>query len=400
MEKSFCIHCGNKMEEGFDFCNNCGKPSSKEVIETKKVTQQQAPKSSIYQKYKASPKTRIYSGIIIALIVTPVVIFSILTSIHVDLGTLEFEVDSFAELNMDLIIDNSVGITEIYYDSTITNLFEATLNVRGKPGADISNAVNFQQVNDTGKIIVSFDSGDYNSWNWKSLRYNIVIRIHTSALVDFDIEGSTGTVLLDLEGYDDLVLKDVQLTVSTGKIQFYSGASVGTNMGDVRLQASTGTILYDSVNAINTTMTDFWVYSSTGSQDIYFGERTTIDDISATFTASTGNIEIHINEMLYIYNFTWDIEVTTGRVDVYIDQTIVSENITVDFDILASTGTIEINYEIDTDIGIRIITATSTGSINIPGSGTIYETEGYSTDSNKYNFNLETSTGNIRVFEL
>ena len=50
---------------------------------------------------------------------------------------------------MDLVIDNSVGKTEIHYDDSLTNLFEATLHIRGKPGADIANAVNFMQVNDT-----------------------------------------------------------------------------------------------------------------------------------------------------------------------------------------------------------------------------------------------------------
>jgi len=400
MEPSFCIHCGKKLTEGSEFCNSCGKSVYKKGMEMDEPDIVQGkPKPSVYQKIKENPKMKISTVIIIALIVTPLVIMGIIGAINVDIGTLNFEVESFDELNMNLIIYNSVGVTEIHYDSTITNLFEATIYVKGKPGADISNAVNFMEVNDTGKIIVSFDSGNYNSWNWKSFQYNIIMRVHTSALVDFDLEGSTGAIVLDLEGYDKLNLKDVQLQVSTGNIQFYSGTAIGTSMEDVRLQSSTGNVDFDFVNAINTTMTDFWSYCTTGELSFFFGERTIIDDPTATIQATTGDIEIQIDEMIYIHNFTWDVEVSTGKINMYIGHEIVSPDITVDFNIEATTGRIDIESMIDTDIGMRIHASATTGSIDIPGSGTFYESAGYDSAEMKFIFYLSTTTGNIDMYE-
>ncbi|MHA2308759.1 MAG: hypothetical protein ACXABJ_05745, partial [Candidatus Heimdallarchaeaceae archaeon] len=133
-----------------------------------------------------SPKRRqvvtgVSIGIILAVLV-PIILIAVFGSINfTHLGTLEFDVDSFAITNIDLSIDNNVGSIDIEYDSSLTKLIETTIEVRGRPGGNIDEARTFGMRIDPNTLVIDFNSGeDYSFffWNKKSFTYDITVKLH------------------------------------------------------------------------------------------------------------------------------------------------------------------------------------------------------------------------------
>ncbi|MFW9923716.1 MAG: zinc ribbon domain-containing protein, partial [Candidatus Thorarchaeota archaeon] len=165
MSKNYCINCGNELEMTDRFCHKCG--ASVEVTKlheapVEKVNFERRTISEKKEKESRKPvkisKTIIISIIIIGIIAMPFVVISILGSIHLPLGTMNYYVPNSGTTNIDLNIYNDVGSVTIVYDNTITNLLEATVEVRGGIGASFDDAKEFVDNTISDTIIVDFDS--------------------------------------------------------------------------------------------------------------------------------------------------------------------------------------------------------------------------------------------------
>ena len=396
MTKGFCTNCGAKLSDEAGFCNNCGakiemvkgvpiaQPMKSEA-QSVAVSEEQ-PKSAIqpvapyhgYKPIRQRPKIMGYAFGIIFLIAAPFIVFAILGSLNLNLiGTLNFEVASFAETNVILDVDNGVGTIEIFYDSTITNLVEATLDVWGRPGSVLSDAVNFELTNDTvGQITVSFKSGERSIWYWDktTFNYDIVIRIHPSAVVDHHIKAGTGSITFDTFTEDNL------------------------NISNVYLESGTGTIVFNMDSSVNCSLEGLYAQTGTGSLYLDFGILTKLNASDVQISTGTGTITFTYEDIIVNKDIIWNLNTGTGSIYLVIIQNQVLP-IIYQTTIIAESGTGSINLALtlDSSIGAKITAQTGTGSINVFGSSNNYESSNYSTADNTFLIMLETGTGSITV---
>ena len=241
----FCTSCGSQLPDGAVFCHKCGSrievvkgvPTAfprEEVAEPVQPSVPIAPAAPVpdYRPIHKRPRILGFSIGILFLIIVPIILIAVFGSINFTiLGTLNFEYESLAITNIDLIVDNDVGTIDIFYDEDITNLFEADLVVRGRPGAELSDARNFGVYNLTvNSMVISFDSGTYKFffWNRKAFTYDITIRINPVANVDFFVDADTGTVTFSTNNINDITMRDLILTSNTGRIDVNLGESINT----------------------------------------------------------------------------------------------------------------------------------------------------------------------------
>ncbi len=394
MSIGFCTHCGARLAEQADFCNNCGAqiemingvPAAKPIKTdpypdsappTQPVTSAQTyvpPKGP--RPIKQRPKIIGFAVGAIFLITIPFIVFAALGFLNFTLiGTLDFEVDSFAETNVILDIDNDVGSVEIYYDPTLTNLFEATLDVWGRPGSEIADAVNFELTNYTvDAITVSFVSGDRVFWYWdkQTFNYDIVIYIHPTAVVDYDIDAGTGSISLDTDSEDNLVIENIFLN------------------------SGTGTLTLDMAGSVNSSVEDLYINTGTGSINANLGTSTSLNTSEVLIQTGTGTITFAYEDLIVNGDITWVLDTGTGSI--YMD---ITQNVVLPFPyetiILAESGTgsISLALTLDSSIGYSVTATTGTGSINVFGSENDYESANYDTADNIYTIILDTGTGSI-----
>ncbi|MHA1199049.1 MAG: zinc-ribbon domain-containing protein [Candidatus Heimdallarchaeaceae archaeon] len=393
MEKGFCTHCGAGLAEKADFCNNCGAqieivngvPAAipiKTDPHPASVPKAQAGQTYVQQKgsrpIKQRPKIIGYAVGIIFLIGVPFIVFAILGSLNFSLlGTLDFEVDSFAETNVILDIELDVGSLEIYYDQTVTNLVEATIDVWGRPEADIADAVNFEFSNDTvGTIIVSFVSGDRSMWYWDktTFNYDIDLYIHPSAVVDFNLDAGTGSITLDTNAIDYLDIDGLYMNSGTGSLYLNLASSLNTSIQ--------------------------WMYMDTGTGSINanLGSFTSLNDTDLQMNTGTGTITFAYEDLIVSDDIAFYLDTGTGSIDVNIVQNVV-QSFEYETLIFADTGTgsIDVDITLDASIGLSVTAYVGTGSTDIFGSESDYESPNYDTADNTYSLVLDTGTGSVEV---
>ena len=266
------------------------------------------------------------------------------------IGETNYTYASTANLNLTLTIDNTVGSVEIENDDTLTSLMEAKLEFWGRSEATIADAVNFTS-SVTSKVLISFDSGAV-SWTWgnKSAYYQkLFIKINPDAIAEYNVEVTTGSVTLDFDSLTESEIRMLDVDVTFGSI------------------------------------------------DADFGDNTFLNTSTVSLDTTTGSIDIISQEVKFVDDITWTITTTTGSVDLTVDQVAIpADNYTATFDASTTTGSVHLLYTLDeSDFGIRITAQTTTGSITIPGGGSLYESSGYSSETIKYIFNLDTTTGSI-----
>ena len=312
------------------------------------------------------------------LIIVPIIIFGVLNNLNLNhVGDLEFNVDSFAETNIILDIDNSLGDIEIQYDQTLTNLFEADIEVWGKPNSDIADAKNFLLDNDTvGEITLSFDSGDWSFWFWRTetFRYEIVIYLHPSAEVDFDIDAGTGAILLDTNAVDYLNLNDVNLESGTGKLSVVMVNSVNISVENLNLNTGTGDVVVD------------------------LGSFTHLNTSTVLLKTGTGYIALTYEDLILYDDIVWSLDTGTGWIYINIIQNVVFPMVhETAFLAETGTGTISVDVQLNISIGIHVDADVGTGDIDIFGYDHDYESLNYATADNIYTLMLDTGTGDIVV---
>ncbi len=392
MTENFCTHCGTHLTDKAVFCHMCGSKIEyvKGVAVATPVEEPSAPpKQKVPSAAHVVPVQPVYrrpkaigAGVVIALlIIVPIILISVFGSINfVDVGTLHYEIDNLTETNIVLNMDNSVGSIDISYDSSATKLFDAVIEVKGRPGASIDDAKNFHSIYESGVAHeITFDSGDYGFffWNKQAFTYDITIKLHPDAVVDYSILTSTGSSSLVSNGIDNLDITDIYFSASTGRVSLDLSGSVNTTIGDLDLDSSTGRVSAD------------------------LGERTTLETPNVNIETSTGGLSLAYKDIIVTGDVDWVVQTSTGSIVMTIEQNLVLPlNFTVSFDVDTSTGSITLNVAFNSTIGYSITGATSTGSVNILGSGSSYTSPGYASAENQYFLDLETSTGSVTAVEI
>lgn len=410
LDEKYCVSCGTAVTSTDDFCFKCGakienykelhEPSGnvRIVSERSNNLDSQDFESKRRHRSKRHFKPLIIILLITGAIVAPIVVMSSISSIRSPIGTLTYDVPTSGIIDVDLIIDNSLGSVNIIYDDSITNLFEAFIEVRGGLRATMEDAINFKHevVGDT--VIISFiDEQVFVSFlSMKSLSYEIDIWINPIAVVDFNIETSTGSITCSLDGNDNLLIKEAYFSSSTGSVNFIGGAVENTTIGDVFIESSTGSLLFDFRYSTVASLTDLVMDTSTGSVKAYLGETMTINCTVVNLSTSTGSVLLEYTNIIQLGDLDWNLDTSTGSITLVFEQTILPGiNCSSIYDLETSTGSITIDCEVNTGIGIEIDADTSTGSINLPGGGSHYTSPEFSLKGCQYSFTLMTSTGSM-----
>jgi len=405
MTKKYCVYCGTEYSMEDKFCFKCGaKVNIKESMETpvksSKVSDYYIPEPTTEEPRKQSKinvKKFITVTFIIGVILVPIFVTMGVLSIKVPLGTLDYEVPLTSIYDLDLVIDNDIGSITITYDDTISNVFEAELYVKGGLKASLSDAVNFDHEVVNNRTIISFNSGErlFSYFSMKSILYEIEILVNPIAIYNFEIITATGNIDFYLDD-NDVQIENLSLITSTGSIEFESGATNNVTMQDVLLRSSTESITFDMSKATNTMMHDLYLVGTTGSIYANLGTNAALFSDDIIIQTSTGSIKVYYKDIILTDNIIWHIETSTGSITMGIEQTVLPAlNVTSVFDIQTSTGSISVDCQIDSNIGIEMNADTSTGSITIPGGSNYYISPNYETANIQYSFILITSTGSI-----
>jgi hypothetical protein len=161
--------------------------------------------------------------------------------------------------------------------------------------------------------------------------------------------------------------------------------------------------LQESVGDISTTISDATIsitsldlQSSTGSIALTLG-NIQFSDSSPTIDSSTGNHDITLTNLNYSTSTTWSISASTGNINLDLTDANApgTSSMTHSFDISESTGSMTIIADLHQDYGLKITTSISTGSVTIPGGEESYTSANYGTAIQKYDFDLDASTGDI-----
>jgi len=409
MEKQYCVSCGAGTTKGDSFCYTCGaKIVDKKIksglhstpLNEDKRTDIQKPQEPrrVRGQSKQRRKRRIAATIVLGVILLPIITMTTLSSIRFEMGTLEYEIPDTGITSVNLDIYNDIGSISIYYDDSITNVFEATIAVRGGLSASMDDAVNFNHTIVDDQLNISFAFGNpYTSFvNLKSLNHDIEIYLNPKAAVSFNVETGTGSVLCYASDFADLVINDLHLATSTGSVEFYADDMHNLTLGDVSLESSTGSLDFSLSGSTNSSITGLTLACSTGSIDVHLGSYTTLNCSVIDISTSTGSIELEYTDIITMSDINWLISTSTGSIDVIIDQTILQQgNSTMDFDIETSTGSIEVSCELNDQIGIEMAAETGTGSIDLPNGYSYYISTEFAQKSNQYTFVINTSTGSI-----
>jgi len=410
LDKKYCVSCGTAVTSADSFCFKCGAKveNYKELNESsgnvRIIAERQYELDNqdyVIKKRRKSKKNRkllLLIPLILGVIIIPAIIMGSISSIRSSIGTLSYDVPSTGITDVNLIVDNNVGSVNIVYDDSITNLFESFITVRGGLKATMDDAINFAHEVVGDKVVIFFiDDAIFTSFlSLKSLSYEIDIWINPIAVVDFNIETSTGSISCSLDGNDNLLIKEVSFSSSTGSVNFITGTVENTTIGDVYIESSTGSLLFDFRYSIDASITDLTMDTSTGSVKAYLGETMTVNCTDITLSTSTGSVFLEYTNIIQLSDLDWNLDTSTGSITLDFEQTILPVNNCSSLYILeTSTGSIIINCEINADIGIEMDAVTSTGSINLPDGGSYYSSPEFSLKSSQFSFTLMTSTGSI-----
>lgn len=407
MSNKFCVYCGQQVEGNDQFCHKCGAT----VDNQKGSPPAQNQNDNLHSNSLATPvikekkhhsakkfKPLMLIPIILFSIALPFIIMSSIGSVKVPIGTLDYEVNSMEYLDVELIIDNSIGLIDITYDDSMDALFEATIDVLGGVKSSIEDAKNFEHTMQNNITIITFDSEDdfVRHMSFKSLVHNVYISLNPDAIVNFALSSSIGNIRMDLDDVDNLVMNDVQLSSSTGSVKFYSDDAINTTIEDIDLSTDTGRIVFDFDDAIGTSVNQINFYASTGGIDASLGETMNIDSSDIVMSTSTGSIELTFENIIFNEDTNWDVETSTGSISIeFIQNIILPINFTTAFNVETSTGCITVDGEVAIDLGIAITADTNTGSIDLPSGFSYYTSTDYYLKNNQFSFTLLTSTGSI-----
>ncbi len=257
---------------------------------------------------------------------------------------------------------------------------------------------------------------DPSHW-FSSYNINITVTLRTDIVYDLYVSSSTGSVGMYIP--ENVELNRTYLVSSTGSVSmeannvtFDSHVGLDTSTGSVYMETNevifngqVGMSSSTGSSSIFATETEFMkgynIGTSTGSLTLNFTNCLMGDNIDGL--VSTGSITYRSYNMVYTKNLNLNLETSTGGINAYIHQ-YNNMNANVTSHLETSTGSIGVLYRDSlANTGVRFLSSTSTGSIDYTSDSTmeilgdLYQSLNYGTATQKYNFSLTTSTGNVAV---
>ncbi|NHJ86050.1 MAG: hypothetical protein FK734_11355 [Asgard group archaeon] len=297
------------------------------------------------------------SGVIIILIIIFAIIVLGIALIFIlrggaisEIGQIEYTYDSSTNNEFTLNIYNAVGKIDIQYNDTQTELMKATLVVYGRSNADLADALNFTKNDFTDEIIISFDSGisTLTFFNKKAFYQDLFITLNPNASIIYHIE---------------------------------------TNVGSID---------FNSDSIVTSIIRQFEVRTQVGNINIDFGQNTYLTTNYVKLITSLGNITLISQEVHLATEVTFEITGTIGHIYLLIAYNDAPDgNYTIEYIVQSSTGDIDLLYTFSPEIGVVINATTTTGTINIPGGGTSYQSPDIGSKTAIYDFDFQTTTGDI-----
>ncbi|MHA2331618.1 MAG: hypothetical protein ACXAEU_06305 [Candidatus Hodarchaeales archaeon] len=246
----------------------------------------------------------------------------------------------------------SVGSITLEVNSGADYLVHVTneVSIREGSGAELADAeeVTHSEVN-ADKMNVVFDSNDVDIL--VDYEYDITIKVNNNITLQINFEASTGDLTTTISD-TTIIISSLEMATSTGSISLTLGA-------------------------------------------VEFSES------SPTLSTSTGGQTITLTNINYTTSTIWGITLSTGNANVDITDTNSPNNdtMTQKFNISGSTSKITVATDLHQDFGVKITATTSIGDITLPGGGESYTSSNYSSANQKYDFDLDTSTGDITFTE-
>jgi len=406
VKKMHCFGCGTELKKDQKFCPSCGIEvvSTPGVEDIPRETISPRVNTSLAEKTHASRRT----GKKIA------VIFLIIALVGSGIfGMVTWMNWGESQGNADYFYTNASpsSVESIRFDVGTSDIIINYIDSPSAPVADIHIeyyvAGGFMENR-------AFDEIFYLTWDntsgvklfylhlkplagWVMIQdTNIYVTLRSDVTYEIDVEVSTGDTVLTIP--DDAIVDEITLIGSTGSMEIVAGSNV-TFQDTVTATVSTGDI--EIIAEDSTLCSDIVATTSTGSIDFNFSNC--IFDGDFIVLLSTGSFSMDLYNPQYLSDHIWDVTTSTGKINVGIYQYLPMLNdITADFQ--TSTGDIDVDYNGNNTVaGAQFLSAVSTGGYyydNLGGFtelGSLFESSGYDSASNKYTFTLEVSTGNILV---
>lgn len=449
-DAKFCSNCGSNIPVR----DESKKEPQREARELHAYALEESNEDEVYIR---RPRTRNLRRLIIGFVVIagilavvlPATLIPIYNSFNYHyLGTNTYTSGSIVTNNASLIIDNVSGDIDISYDLSQTEVLTAEIHVYGRSEANISYAKSITQNFPTSQCEFIFNSENETKISWKErMYYDLEIIINPIVAMKYNIIVSSGNTYLDFSSASSAIIEELEIVTfsgdididlgidktitcpsvnieaSSGNIHFYAGSGceiitplfkIFTFSGDIDLSFENGCTLNTSTIDLETSSgnidvdfgsnaqiycSSFDVETFSGDIVLEFGLSTNLTMDEFNFIASSGNIIIDLEHATFNNDFSWDISAFSG--DVYLNigpNSITGVNYTADFTILVSSGNIDIDCAWSgSDIGLKVSAHVSSGEIHLPNDQDNYESSGYSLKGIKYNFDLETFSGDIRV---
>ncbi|NHK30257.1 MAG: zinc ribbon domain-containing protein [Asgard group archaeon] len=448
VDSRFCYYCGSSVGEE--------KTPIQEVEEKGEDIYSHTIQTDYKEPAKGKRKLKITSGVIIAFViigtlavVLPVTFISIYGPLNYKyIGATTFDSGVLVTDNATLSVYNFDGDINVEYNPYITEVLMVEIFVYGRSEANILEveAFSVNLEDDTVEFIFNNDE-EYSFWDKTAMRYEIYINLNPSVDFAFDLETFSGNIEIDLDYSTNRNITGIKLQTFSGNIDadFALGKQITTPVFYVKASSGNIDLRFGTDTKINTT--HFYVdafsgniyidfegsnelfvdgqielISTSGRTSFYFGSGVITADIleidgfsgniylgfgSSTDVTldeiiidnSSGNIEIECDQCTFYSNVTWNINAFSGNVDIWLDPIILSNvNYTADFNVDITSGDIYIEYGFsESQVGVQIIAATTSGNIDLPGGTSFYQSPDYALKTKKYLFDLETFSGNIDV---
>ncbi len=235
---------------------------------------------------------------------------------------------------------------------------------------------------------------DPSFW-FKSGNVKLIATLRTDLKYNISVDVATGNIKLLTS--EKSVLDNISLVTKTGNIQVNTADSEFT--GNVDFSTITGNIniICDKTNFSN----NINVKTATGNVYYNLNECNLGGDLEISI--STGNIDLRTNDIISSNSNTWTLSTITGNIDILVQQNIELGS-QIQGTTSTKTGNIDLNYvDTNSNVGAKFTGSVATGDISYSSTGGFiqennsYRSLDFATAFYKYDLNLNTITGNIKI---
>ena len=288
---------------------------------------------------------------------------------YIDYGTLtDSETSPIGISNPNVYINcdaTTASITVNSYTMASGNIIEIDNLVRGPKELedDYPEKADYWTINDEGdgNYTLEFIKADPTRINYR-FSHEIEIRVDYRAKIILDMSVTTGSLSVDtLE--PDVEIEIVNLHVTTGDLDL-DLAQDNIVTGDLLITVTTGDVYLGFDESIILNVDTFFVTVTTGEAVFDFYELDVTSNLDFEIAVTTGPFSLFWEQNTLLTNHTFDIQITTGGVDLQLD---LNENIGTIFTTSIVTGDIDVPSDTISQAGmgqLEFDITVTTGSIS------------------------------------